>query len=79
MLDSLWADVVSQRSSYILIHFDFDNSLHLLLTTRLGNSASMSTLDEKHLNGFPPPASDEEAIRIDRDWTIEEERAAKRK
>jgi hypothetical protein len=29
--------------------------------------------------GYPPPADDELVITIERDWTVEEERKAKRK
>ena len=29
--------------------------------------------------GYPPPAEDELAITVERDWTVEEEKKAKRK
>jgi hypothetical protein len=29
--------------------------------------------------GYPPPSEDEVVITIERDWTVEEERKAKRK
>lgn len=41
----------------------------------------MAALDLKSPNqdGYPVPQDDEEALNLNRDWTIEEERKAKRK
>lgn len=46
------------------------------------DTAAMGRVDlpppETH-EGYPPPAEDELVIIIERDWTVEEERKAKRK
>ena len=46
------------------------------------NTAAMGRVDlpppETH-EGYPPPAEDEVVITIERDWTVEEEKKAKRK
>lgn len=39
----------------------------------------MADLKDTHPDGFVPPAHDEEGIILQRDWTAEEERKAKRK
>ena len=41
----------------------------------------MTKADTKlsHVDHFPPPPQDEEAINVAQDWTPEEERRAKRK
>lgn len=46
------------------------------------DTAAMGRVDlpppETH-EGYPPPAEDEVVITIERDWTVEEEKKAKRK